>query len=144
MTFMDFRIDLNSYIKLFQTMEQEENVLSKKDEYLTYIAYMLGNDHNDEVFNYSTLLYQEYTNNKGHMAESYHEVMNSRLNNYHQNLTTSGNVFEDGTPKNHNESSDSDIGENRSSLYQKQSKKVRSQLKKSDFVRFQQKKAALF
>ena len=54
MTFMDVKIDLNSYVKLLQNMESESSVLGRTEESTTYIAYLLGNDHNDEVFAYST------------------------------------------------------------------------------------------
>lgn len=51
MTFLGIRLDLNTYVKLFQYME------SGSPEGLNYIAYLLGNDHSDHLFEYSTQLY---------------------------------------------------------------------------------------
>ena len=53
-TFMGVKLDLNTYVKMFQTMESAQNVLGKNEDTLTYVAYLLGNDHSDDVFAYST------------------------------------------------------------------------------------------
>ena len=129
MTFMGVKLDLNTYVKLFQTMESSQNVLGRNDDALTYIAYLLGNDHDGEVFAYSTQLYQAITEHKDRIAQTYQEAMQMRLNNFNQNFEQTGNVFEDSRPVHHTELDD-DTSHTRSVLYQRENKKTRNQFKK--------------
>lgn len=119
-------------------MESEKNILGVNDDSLTFVSYLVCNDHNEECSDYSTQLYKEYSDHKDHLAKTYYEAMEQRFTNYKQNLEATGNVFENGQSTQANDADNLDFRQSRKAIYPKESKRARNNLKKQNFKSFQQ------